>query len=130
MPHIYSKLARLMYKIDYFRPFLLIFWALSPFWSAAQTTSQTSFGKNRVQYHHQFDDWLLYETNSFTTYWYGDARNVAQAALQTAELDFPMVQQLLEHQRESPRSARGLTFYWQVLAPDYLPSESPRSRQI
>ncbi|MDX2280649.1 MAG: hypothetical protein NW218_13755 [Saprospiraceae bacterium] len=98
MPHIYSKLARLMYKIDYFRPFLLIFWALTPFWSAAQTTSQTSFGKNRVQYHHQFDDWLLYETNSFTTYWYGDARNVAQAALQTAELDFPMVQQLLEHQ--------------------------------
>lgn len=87
-----------MYKIDYFRPFFLILWALSPFWSAAQTTSQTSFGKNRVQYHHQFDDWLLYETNNFTTYWYGDARNVAQSALQTAELDFPMVQQLLEHQ--------------------------------
>jgi hypothetical protein len=63
-----------------------------------QTTSQTSFGKNRVQYHHQFDDWSLYETPNFTTYWYGDARNVAQAALQMAEFDFPAVQQLLEHQ--------------------------------
>lgn len=63
-----------------------------------QTTAQTSFGKNRVQYHHQFDDWLLYETPNFITYWYGDARNVAQAALQIAELDYPQVHQLLEHQ--------------------------------
>ena len=65
---------------------------------SAQTTSQTSFGKNRVQYHHQFDDWSLYETPNFTTYWYGDARTVAQSALQIAEFDFPVVQQLLEHQ--------------------------------
>jgi len=64
----------------------------------AQTTSQTSFGKNRVQYHRQFDDWSLYETANFTTYWYGDARNVAHSALQMAEFDFPAVQQLLEHQ--------------------------------
>ncbi|MDX1910443.1 MAG: hypothetical protein SFV22_03100 [Saprospiraceae bacterium] len=68
------------------------------FSAAAQTTSQTSFGKNRVQYHHQFEDWSLYETPNFTTYWYGDARNVAQAALQMAEFDFSAVQQLLEHQ--------------------------------
>lgn len=87
-----------MYKNDCFRSFFLLFLAFSPFWSAAQTTSQTSFGKNRVQYHHQFDDWLLYESPYFTTYWYGDARNVAQSALQMAELDFPTVQQLLEHQ--------------------------------
>ncbi len=65
---------------------------------SAQTTTQTSFGKNRIQYHHQFDDWSLYETANFTTYWYGDARNVAQSALQMAEFDFPAVQQLLEHQ--------------------------------
>lgn len=65
---------------------------------SAQTTTQTSFGKNRVQYHHQFDDWSLYETPNFTTYWYGDARNVAQSALQMAEFDFSTVQQLLEHQ--------------------------------
>jgi len=64
----------------------------------AQTTPQTSFGKNRVQYHRQFDDWVLYETPNFVTYWYGDARNVAQAALQMAELDFAELQQALEHQ--------------------------------
>jgi len=64
----------------------------------AQTTTQTSFGKNRVQYHHQFDEWSLYETTNFTTYWYGDARTVAQSALQIAEYDFTSLQQLLEHQ--------------------------------
>lgn len=64
----------------------------------AQTSPQMVFGKNRVQYHHQFDDWSLYETNNFITYWYGDARNVAQSALQMAEYDFPTVQRLLEHQ--------------------------------
>lgn len=64
----------------------------------AQTSPQMVFGKNRVQYHHQFDDWSLYETPNFITYWYGDARNVAQSALQMAEFDFPTVQRLLEHQ--------------------------------
>ena len=28
----------------------------------AQTTSQTSFGKNRVQYNRQIDEWMIYET--------------------------------------------------------------------
>lgn len=81
-------------------PFVLLFACFVLHWSIleAQTTSQVSFGKNRVQYHHQFDDWSLYETANFITYWYGDARNVAQSALQLAEYDFPAVQQLLEHQ--------------------------------
>jgi len=77
---------------------LLLLTGLMPLPGWTQSTSQTSFGKNRVQYHHQFDEWMLYETENFTTYWYGDARNVAQAALQTAEMDFSKVQQLLEHQ--------------------------------
>ncbi len=79
-----------------------VFWilqlALCTLSLQAQTTSQTSFGKNRVQYHSQFDEWSLYETPNFTTYWYGDARTVAQSALQMAEYDFSSVQQLLEHQ--------------------------------
>ncbi|MDO8366885.1 MAG: BamA/TamA family outer membrane protein [Saprospiraceae bacterium] len=78
--------------------FLLTGFALCGLTVSAQTTSQTSFGKNRVQYHRQFDDWSLYETTNFTTYWYGDARTVAHSALQIAEYDFPAVQQLLEHQ--------------------------------
>ncbi|MFN0216288.1 MAG: BamA/TamA family outer membrane protein [Saprospiraceae bacterium] len=81
-----------------FPVFLFSCFALCGLNLTAQTTAQTSFGKNRVQYHHQFDDWSLYETPNFTTYWYGDARTVAQSALQMAEYDFPSVQKLLEHQ--------------------------------
>ncbi|MCC7246773.1 MAG: hypothetical protein IT269_13900 [Saprospiraceae bacterium] len=77
----------------------IISMALIPFVDvAAQTTSQTSFGKNRVQYSRQIDEWLSYETANFITYWYGDARNIAQSALQMAEFDYPEIQQLLEHQ--------------------------------
>jgi hypothetical protein len=78
--------------------YVYLFFLLLPGFSFAQTTSQTSFGKNRVQYHRQFDDWLHYESPHFDTYWYGDARNVAQAALQFAEYDFEAIQKLLEHQ--------------------------------
>ncbi|MCC6280689.1 MAG: hypothetical protein IT262_08820, partial [Saprospiraceae bacterium] len=76
----------------------LLFCLLAPAALWGQTTSQTSFGKNRVQYNRQIDEWMLYETANFVTYWYGDARNVAQSALQTAEFDFASVQQMLEHQ--------------------------------
>jgi hypothetical protein len=58
---------------------------------------ETKFGKNRVQYHRQFEDWLYYESPNFTTYWYGAARNVGQATLQIAENDFVAVQQSLEY---------------------------------
>lgn len=78
-----------------FLPALLVILALN---LDAQTSPQMTFGKNRVQYHHQFDDWSVYETEHFITYWYGDARNVAQGALQCAELDFPEIQRLLEYQ--------------------------------
>ncbi|MCS7035096.1 MAG: BamA/TamA family outer membrane protein [Saprospiraceae bacterium] len=77
---------------------LLAFFVLTPQKVFLQTTAQTSFGKSRVQYGHQFDEWMHYETTHFDTYWYGEARNVAQAALQIAEWDFISVQQLLEHQ--------------------------------
>ncbi len=81
-----------------YRPLLVWVALVLPFLSIGQTTAQTSFGKNRVQYHRQFDEWMYYETQHYITYWYGDARNVAQAALQIAEWDFGVVQQLLEHQ--------------------------------
>ena len=76
---------------------LAVFFAGNIFSLTAQVT-QTSFGKNRVQYGRQFDEWMYYETANYVTYWYGDARNIAQSALQMAELDFNNVQQMLEHQ--------------------------------
>lgn len=64
----------------------------------AQFVSQMAFGKNRVQYNRKIDQWLYYESDHFVTYWYGEARNVAQAAMQMAEYDYRAVQQVLEHQ--------------------------------
>lgn len=59
--------------------------------------SQVQFGKNRIQYHHDFDEWSQYESDNFITYWYGESRNVGQAAVQIAEQDFAAVQGILEH---------------------------------
>lgn len=57
----------------------------------------TEFGKNRVQFHDDFNAWSRYETENFVTYWYGKSRNIAQATIQLAELDHDEIQQLLEH---------------------------------
>ncbi|RLD20206.1 MAG: hypothetical protein DRI69_06795 [Bacteroidetes bacterium] len=57
----------------------------------------TEFGKNRVQYHDDFENWWMYETPNFVTYWYGKGRNVAQSVIQLAELDNDMIQKVLEH---------------------------------
>ena len=57
----------------------------------------TEFGKNRVQYHDDFNNWSRYETENFVTYWYGKSRNIAQATIQMAELYHGEIQALLEH---------------------------------
>ena len=59
--------------------------------------TDVQFGKNRVQYHRDFDEWAQYESDNFITYWYGEARNIGQASLQLAEYDFLEIQRLLEH---------------------------------
>ncbi|MBK8702530.1 MAG: hypothetical protein IPN33_02205 [Saprospiraceae bacterium] len=58
---------------------------------------QTQYGKNRVQFHRDFDEWSQYESDNFIAYWYGEGRNIGQAVVQLAEQDFASVQQLLEH---------------------------------
>ena len=60
-------------------------------------TNQVEFGKNRVQYHDDFDDWLMYESYNFITYWYGKGRNIGQSVVLMAEMDFNEVQNILEH---------------------------------
>jgi len=69
---------------------------LSAGWICAQT-STVEFGKNRIQHHDDFDQWLQYETPNFITYWYGKARYVGQAAVQLAEMDHDEIQGILEH---------------------------------
>ena len=59
---------------------------------------RTEFGKNRVQFHDKFDEWLQYESENYITYWYGEARNVGQSAVLIAEANYAEIQELLEHQ--------------------------------
>ncbi len=63
---------------------LCLYFLLSAFALSAQV-SQVEFGKNRVQYHRDFDQWLSYESQNFITYWYGKSRNAGQKAVQIAE---------------------------------------------
>jgi len=63
----------------------------------AQQNQQVQFGKNRVQFHQNYDEWVMYESRNFTTYWYGQGRNIGQAAVQLAEYDFNEIQSVLEH---------------------------------
>lgn len=77
-----------------------LFYTLLLFLAFQQTFAQgtqVEFGKNRVQYRHDFDEWMQYESDNFITYWYGEGRNVGQAAVQLAELDFESIQNILEH---------------------------------
>lgn len=61
-------------------------------------TSQVQFGKNRVQYHDDFEEWSQYESDNFITYWYGKSRNIGRMAAQIAELEYKNIQGILEHQ--------------------------------
>ena len=60
-------------------------------------TIYTPFGKNRVQYHDDFDSWWMYETEHFVTFWYGKGRNIAKSVMQLAEMDHDEIQGLLAH---------------------------------
>jgi len=52
------------------------------------------FGKNRVQFHKDFEDWSEYKTQNFTVYWYGKSRHVGRVAVQLAEYDFLEIKNL------------------------------------
>jgi len=60
-------------------------------------TNQVEFGKNRVQHHDDFDDWLMYESYNFITYWYGKGRNIGHSVVLMAEQDYDGIQNILEH---------------------------------
>ncbi len=82
------------------RFFLLFSIVYFTFGSTILLTAQTSrveFGKNRVQFHKKFKEWTYYEGDKTITYWYGDGRQVGQAAAQIAETEMDGIKDLLEH---------------------------------
>jgi hypothetical protein len=58
---------------------------------------EEEFGKNRVQYHDDFNNWWMYESENFITYWYGKARKVAEVSMQLAEIDYEEIVGTIEH---------------------------------
>jgi len=63
---------------------------------SAQST-RTTFGKNRVQYHRDFDEWSEYESDNFILYWYGKSRNIGIASIKLAEYDFKEIRGKLDY---------------------------------
>ncbi len=57
----------------------------------------TTFGKNRVQYHDDFDKWWQYESDNFITYWYGKGRKIAESTIQIAEKVHDEIQNIMEY---------------------------------
>ena len=74
----------------------LLLLLLSTFGVLYAQTSRVEFGKNRVQFHRDFDEWEKYESDNFITYWYGNNQGVGQAVVQIAEHDFAYIQKMLE----------------------------------
>ncbi len=75
--------------------FRIIAFCILPIFLSAQV-AQVEYGKNRVQYHRDFDQWLSYETQNFVTYWYGKSRNVGQKSAQIAESVYEDIVKTLE----------------------------------
>jgi len=76
--------------------FLSIFFLAFALATNAQSIN-TSYGKNRIQHHDDFNNWKRYETQNFLIYWYGKGFQTAKSVIQIAELDHDNIQGLLEH---------------------------------
>ena len=50
-----------------------------------------------TKYHDDFDDWWMYESENFVTYWYGKGRNVAETVVMFAELDNDATEELCDY---------------------------------
>lgn len=59
--------------------------------------SSVQFGKNRVQYHDDFDQWSSYESENIRTYWYGKSQHIGYIVAKIAENEYPEILDLLEH---------------------------------
>jgi hypothetical protein len=75
---------------------LLALAALWPLKSQAQVAMEP-FGKNRVQYHNDFDAWSYFEGEDITVYWYGRSKSYAEKVIQISKKEIPDIINLLEY---------------------------------
>ncbi len=59
--------------------------------------ADVEFGKNRIQYHDDFNEWSRFESTNFITYWYGKSKNVGRASVMFAEYYHDDIFSILEH---------------------------------
>ena len=59
--------------------------------------AQEVFGKNRVQFHDDFDQWSSYEDDNIIVYWYGRSKSYAEKIIEISKKDVPDVINLLEY---------------------------------
>ncbi|MEM1327250.1 MAG: hypothetical protein AAGI23_14910 [Bacteroidota bacterium] len=76
---------------------LLLFALAAYYMASTQSVGDVQFGKNRVQFHNNFEEWSQYESDNFITYWYGAGRSVGQSTVLLAEYDFKEIEELLDH---------------------------------
>ena len=80
------------------------------FWSQSKVTAQNAteiFGKNKVQYNDDLQDWWVYETNSVIYYWYGKSRQLAQFYIEIAEQENTKIQTLFEYHLKEKIESKG-----------------------
>lgn len=89
-----------LFGLKFFQSCALFIWTiifcniLSPIYAQQ---IQTDFGKNRVQYSDDFDNWSSYESDNFITYWYGKGKLLAEDVIEIAEFNFNDIQETMEH---------------------------------
>lgn len=62
----------------------------------AQNAKET-FGKNKIQYNTDQQDWWIYETSNIVYYWYGKSRNYAHFIINLAEAENQEILSLFEY---------------------------------
>jgi hypothetical protein len=80
---------------------LLLFCCFIALFCHAQGTINQTFGKNRVQFHRNFDEWQQYEGEHAITYWYGESKNIGMIAAMIADADYEEVQRILDYRLSS-----------------------------
>ncbi len=78
------------------KQFLFLILLFSSLGISAQRIN-TSFGKNRVQFHNDYDEWRKYQSDHFTSYWYGRAKNIANSVVDIAEEEYDEIRKLMEY---------------------------------
>jgi hypothetical protein len=76
--------------------YFFLFILLSPILLLAQN-AQEVYGKNKVQYNRDQQDWWIYETSNFVFYWYGRSKNDAQFCIEISETINTEIQSLFEY---------------------------------